>query len=152
MYAYGFALPEVARIRVLYPTATGELADAPVDLIEPSARAHERIGSREPVDVFVAFLPYAAGRLEDPLPQELPSLPSRPYYVVAYDESGNILSRVERTNLANAPLGETWRPRPDCVERHAREARPGEPPSPHAGPPETCYEKVPAELEEPRAP
>jgi hypothetical protein len=150
MYAYGFALPEVTRVRVLYETGTGELKDAPVDLIEPSAEAHERIGSRRPLDVFVTFLPYAAGRLEDPLPQERPRLPSTPYHVIAYDKNGNILSHVERTDLANAPAGETWAPRPDCVTRQARLSRPGELAKPHAGPSETCYERVPAELQEPR--
>jgi hypothetical protein len=62
------------------------------------------------VDVFVAFLPWSAARLE---PLEDPPLwgdhnveaqgRSSRYWVVAYDARGHELSRVERTNLAHAP-------------------------------------------------
>lgn len=102
LWAYGFARPGVDRVQVRFKLPSGEIRDAPVELSHPSQAVQRSLGSREDFKVFVTFLPRAAGRLYIPETEDREFEGSRePYEVIAYDESGNELSRVEHTNLAN---------------------------------------------------
>jgi hypothetical protein len=78
----GYARSFVSRVRVVYEGRDGERHDAPVELKQVRGRLAERIGAREPAGYWLAFLPSSVGR--------------RPVLeVIAYDESGNVASRIE---------------------------------------------------------
>lgn len=100
----GFTDPEVERVAVTYPTADGTRQDATVALIEPSAELHRRLGSIEPVNVFVAFLPSSAGADRDGS--------SKTLEVVAYDAAGRELGRARHDNLTNPSIQKGPAPEP----------------------------------------
>jgi hypothetical protein len=78
----GYARPSVSRVRVVYEGKDGRRHDAPVKLRQVGGELAERIGAREPAGYWLAFLPRSVGK--------------RPTVeVIAYDESGKILSRVD---------------------------------------------------------
>jgi hypothetical protein len=101
---YGFTEPAVRRVAVTYPTADGTRHNATVDLIEPSAELHRRIGSIEPVNVFVAFLPSSAGADSEGS--------SKTLEVIAYDAAGGELGRVRHENLTNPSIRKGPAPKP----------------------------------------
>jgi hypothetical protein len=100
----GFTDPDVKRVAVTYPTADGTRENAPVDLIELPAELQRRIGSIEPVNVFVAFLPSSAGAG--------PKESSKTLEVLAYDAAGRELGRVRHTNQVNPWVEEGPAPEP----------------------------------------
>lgn len=80
----GFARPSVSRVRVVYEGRDGERHDAPIELKQVGSELAERAGWIEPAGFWLAFVPSRAGR---------PT--STPVEVIAYDESGKILSRID---------------------------------------------------------
>jgi hypothetical protein len=80
----GYARPSVSRVRVIYEGRDGERHDAPVKLRQVSGRLAERIGAREPAGFWLAFVPRRAGRPTGTTVE-----------VIAYDENGKILSRLD---------------------------------------------------------
>lgn len=80
----GFARPSVGRVRVVYEGGDGERHDAPIELKQVGSELAERAGWIEPAGFWLAFVPSRAGR---------PT--STPVEVIAYDESGKVLSRID---------------------------------------------------------
>ncbi len=78
----GYARPSVRRVRIVYEGKDGRRHDAPVNLRQVGGKLAERIDAREPAGYWLAFLPRSVGK--------------RPTVeVIAYDESGKILSRLD---------------------------------------------------------
>jgi len=101
---YGFTERAVRRVAVTYPTADSTRESATVDLIEPSDQLLSRIGSIEPVNVFVAFLPSSAGA-------DLHGS-SKTLEVVAYNAAGREIGRVRHENLTSPSIHEGPAPEP----------------------------------------
>jgi hypothetical protein len=78
----GYAREPVSRVRVVYTGDDGERHDAPLKLARVRGPMLERLGEDGPFGFWVAFLPRSVG--------------ARPTVeVIAYDESGRVLSRID---------------------------------------------------------
>jgi hypothetical protein len=78
----GYARPSVRRVRIVYEGKDGRRHDAPVNLRQVGGKLAERIDAHEPAGYWLAFLPRSVGK--------------RPTVeVIAYDQSGKILSRLD---------------------------------------------------------
>jgi hypothetical protein len=78
----GYAREPVSRVRVVYTGDDGERHDAPLKLARVRGPMVERLEEEDPFGFWVAFLPRSVGA-------------SPTVEVIAYDESGRVLSRID---------------------------------------------------------